>query len=67
MIGKPPAVDANLWEQRRHADPQGVIDALIGQAARQGRAIHELTAQVAQLEEELKRQQPPDIDPHTLV
>ena len=34
--------DPNAFDKRRQSDPQGVIDDLVAQAARQAKAIHDL-------------------------
>jgi uncharacterized coiled-coil protein SlyX len=43
------------FEDRRKTDPQGVIDDLVKQTARQAKAIHELSQRTAELEEALEK------------
>jgi alpha-D-ribose 1-methylphosphonate 5-triphosphate synthase subunit PhnG len=38
-----------FFEQRRHTEPQAIIDALVEQTTRQGKAIYDLGQQVKQL------------------
>ena len=47
----PEPEDFDRWNRRRTADPQGCVDDLLAQTARQGAAIAELTAKLATLTE----------------
>lgn len=46
------AVDPSVWERERRENPQAVIDALVGQTARQGEAIHALLQELSELRDE---------------